>query len=122
MSIQRWRVCQAASYAEAIALISVHPIRVVIGIADEMDGTWRDLLAHGTSLRKPPHLIVASRYTDDRLWAEALNLGAYDVLAMPFRTAEVFQSVSLAWRNWKDAFGELDMEDCEQRACAAAAS
>ena len=99
-----------------MSLISLHPIRVVIGIADQPDGTWRDLLAHGAALQKPPNLIVASRSTDDRLWAEALNLGAYDVLTMPFRAAEVFRSVSLAWRHWKDVFGELDPADGEERA------
>jgi DNA-binding NtrC family response regulator len=109
----RWRLYQAESCAEAMLLISAHPIRVVISIADQLDGTWRDLLAHGALLRRPPKLIVASRFADDRLWAEALNLGAYDVLAMPLRAAEVFRSVSLAWRHWEEA---------ESRVCGAAES
>ena len=118
----RWRLYQAASCAEAISLISAHPIRVVIGVANLLDGTWRDLLAHGASLRKPPNLIVASHIADDRLWAEALNLGAHDVLEMPFRAAEVLRNISLAWRNWKDAFGELDRADFEERSCTAVAN
>jgi len=47
-------------------------------------------------------LIVASRLADDRLWAEALNLGAWDVLAKPFDRREVFRSVKSAWQHWHD--------------------
>ena len=38
--------------------------------------------------------------TVERLWAEALNLGAYDVLAKPYDPTEVVRSVSLAWLQW----------------------
>jgi len=51
-------------------------------------------------LRDQPELIVTSRLADDRLWAEALNLGAYDVLAKPFNRDEVLRSLSLAWLSW----------------------
>ena len=37
---------------------------------------------------------------DERLWAEALNLGAYDVLAKPFDRTEVMRVVSMAWMHW----------------------
>jgi len=37
----------------------------------------------------PPLLIVASRLADERLWAEVLNLGGYDVLLKPFEPAEL---------------------------------
>ena len=107
-SHSRWRLYQARSCAEAISFFDVHPISVVISEENLADGTWRDLLAHGASLRNPPKLIVASYFADDRLWAEALNLGAYDVLAMPFRAAEVFHSVSVAWRRWKDGSDRTD--------------
>ena len=49
-----------------------------------------------------PEVIVTSRLADDRLWAEALNLGAYDVLTKPFDRHEVLRSVSFAWLNWHD--------------------
>jgi FixJ family two-component response regulator len=47
-------------------------------------------------------LIVASRLADERLWAEALNLGAWDVLAKPFNHIEVIRSVKSAWQHWHD--------------------
>ena len=46
-------------------------------------------------------LIVASRLADEGLWAEAMNLGAYDVLAKPFERKELVRSVSLAWLHWR---------------------
>ena len=54
------------------------------------------------TLPDPPFLIVASRLADERLWAEALNLGAYDVLAKPFDSTEVTRIVGMAWLRWKD--------------------
>lgn len=103
-SHSRWGLYQAKSCAEVVSFLDLYTIPVIITEESLPDGTWRDLLAHGASLRNPPKLIVASAAyrADDRLWAEALNLGAYDVLGMPFRAAEVFHSVSLAWRRWKD--------------------
>ena len=53
---------------------------------------------------RPPLQIVTSRLANDRLWAEALNLGAYDVLARPFDAAEVLRSVGMAWRRWQDSY------------------
>jgi DNA-binding response OmpR family regulator len=62
---------------------------------------WRDLL-HGQiqELPVPPLLVVSSRLADDRLWAEALNLGAYDVLAKPFHKTEVIRVIESAWLRW----------------------
>ena len=67
-----------------------------------LPGTWRDMLERIGRLPQPPFLIVTSRLADGHLWAEALNLGAYDVLAKPFDRNEVVRIVSLAWLHWKD--------------------
>jgi DNA-binding response OmpR family regulator len=50
------------------------------------------------TLDYPPPLIVSDRLADERLWAEVLNLGAYDLLAMPFDAKEVLHAVSAARR------------------------
>jgi len=55
------------------------------------------MLEQTESLPNPPVLIVTSRLADARLWGEALNRGAYDVLAKPFDRAEVVRVISLAW-------------------------
>jgi DNA-binding response OmpR family regulator len=64
-----------------------------------------EVLAHITPLPRPPFVIVTSRLADDELWSEALNLGAYDVLAKPFEATEVTRIVSLAWLHWSDRYG-----------------
>ena len=120
-SHSRWRLFQARSCAEAISFLEAHPVPVVISEQNLSDATWRDLLAYVVLLPNPSHLIVASRCADDRLWAEALNLGAHDVLAMPFRAAEVSHSVSLAWRQWKEESGHTDRAFCTAYASSAAA-
>jgi DNA-binding response OmpR family regulator len=53
------------------------------------------------TLSRPPRLVVTSRLADERLWAEALNLGCHDVLAQPFRANELFPVLSFAWRSWQ---------------------
>jgi FixJ family two-component response regulator len=58
------------------------------------------MLEHISLLPDPPLLIVTSRLADARLWAEALNLGAYDVLAKPFDATQVIRIVGLAWQHW----------------------
>ena len=45
-----------------------------------------------------PALIVVARVGDERLWAEVLNLGGYDVLAKPLDPAEVDYVISAACR------------------------
>ncbi len=69
---------------------------------DLVPGTWIDVLEHIKVLPHAPSLIVSSRLADDRLWVEALTLGAWDVLAKPFNKIEVIRSVHAAWRRWQD--------------------
>jgi DNA-binding NtrC family response regulator len=46
-------------------------------------------------------LIVTDRLADERLWAEVLNLGGYDLLLKPFDPEELLRVVSSAWASWK---------------------
>jgi DNA-binding response OmpR family regulator len=65
------------------------------------DGSWREVLRTLQALGRSPALIVTSRLADDRLWAEVLNLGGYDVLAQPLRAQEVMWAVRSAHRRWR---------------------
>ena len=96
----RWKLHKTHSLPAALAIIRAQTIPVVLCETDLVPGTWRDLLDQIARTPDPPAVIVSSRLADDRLWAEALNLGAWDVLARPFVKSEVFQSVSAAWRHW----------------------
>lgn len=82
--------------------MSQEKIPIVICESNLLPGTWQDMLHCLRLLSDPPFLIVTSRLADGHLWAEALNLGAYDVLAKPFDKDEVVRIVSLAWQHWND--------------------
>jgi DNA-binding NtrC family response regulator len=96
----RWELYRADCLASARAVMSRLKIGVVICERNLTPGTWIDILEEGRLLSKAPSLIVTSRLADDALWAEALNLGAYDVLAKPFDRTELVRSVSSAWLHW----------------------
>jgi DNA-binding NtrC family response regulator len=95
-----WKLHKTHSLPSALAVIRAQTIPVVLCETDLLPGTWQDLVEQIARTPDPPAVIVSSRLADDRLWAEALNLGAWDVLARPFLKSEVFQSVSAAWRHW----------------------
>ena len=65
------------------------------------DWSWQEILNHLRCLTYPPHLIVTSRTADDRLWAEVLNMGGYDVLAQPFVRDEMVRAVSSACHSFQ---------------------
>ncbi len=83
-------------------LIDELAVGVVVSECRLPDGDWKDVLQELQRRPLAPPLIVASRLADERLWAEVLSLGGYDVLTTPFRPDEVIHSVSLAWRHWRD--------------------
>jgi len=78
-------------------VIRNHSIGVVVCERDLQPGTWVDVLEIVKLLDCAPPLIVASRLADERLWAEALNLGAYDVLAKPFERGELSRTLKMAF-------------------------
>jgi DNA-binding response OmpR family regulator len=82
----------------------IHPW-VVICDQTLADGDWRDLLVALQAEADAPPLIVVSRLADDRLWAEVLNLGGYDLLTKPFIAVEVTRVVRMAARRGMKAGG-----------------
>jgi DNA-binding response OmpR family regulator len=94
---QGWTLRCANSITRASTILHDAAPTVVITEADLPVGTWRDVLEIMCFLPKPPLVIVTSIQADDHLWVEALNLGAHDVLAKPFDTAEVIRVMTAAW-------------------------
>ena len=74
-------------------------IPVVICQHSLPDGDWKLLLLTGLDrVAVRPSLIVSSPLADDRLWAEVLNLGAFDLLlGAPFEPEEVLRVTESAW-------------------------
>ena len=92
----------SATLASALAVLQQRRIPIVLVERDFPQGSWRDLLDDTARLPAPPLLIVTSRLADERLWAEAINVGAYDVLSKPFDVQEVCRVVEGAWRHWSE--------------------
>jgi DNA-binding response OmpR family regulator len=92
-----WTIYPAVALESALPVLRENPIAIVLSERDLVPGTWKDVLAETLTLSDPPLLIVASRLADEYLWAEVLNLGAYDVLAKPFDAEEVIRVLTSAW-------------------------
>jgi DNA-binding response OmpR family regulator len=49
------------------------------------DGRWQDVMCELRRRPVEPPLLVASRLANEGIWAEVLNQGGYEVLAIPFK-------------------------------------
>ena len=98
----KWTIYRSCTLASALTILRESRIPIVVCECDLAPGTWQEMLAQLALLPNPPFLIVTSLLADEHLWAEALNIGAYDVLAKPFDRKEVIRIFSLAWLHWHD--------------------
>ena len=92
-----WTLYSASSLGPASALMRQNIAPVVITEEHLPVGTWRDVLEVMQLLPDPPLVIVISTHADERFWAEALNLGAHDVLAKPLDRQETIRVLRSAW-------------------------
>ncbi len=95
----RWELRAARTARDGIETIRHHAeIAVVICEHTLPDGDWRSLLAQMDKMALPPSLIVSSRLADERLWADVLGFGAFDLLqGAPFEPEEVLRVTESAW-------------------------
>ena len=96
----RWNLATGADVTSASARLQSEKAPIVLCERESVAGSWKDMLTSVGNIVAPPLLIVTSRTADEYLWAEALNLGAYDVLSKPYHTAEVMRVLSMAWLHW----------------------
>ncbi len=92
-----YRVLCTNTCHRALEILQKTPVPVVLCESALPDGTWLDMLQGIAGSRDAALLIVTSRMADDRLWAEVLNLGGFDLIATPFRESEVRHVVNTAW-------------------------
>jgi len=95
-----WRLFEARNRRRALACLESKPVHVVIAEADVRQWSWKAILQDLRLLAPPPQLIVTSLHADDHLWAEALNVGAYDVLPQPLARDELERVVASARRHF----------------------
>ena len=91
-----------ADLQHARVSIQVEPYQVILTEAILSDGTWRDVVDLARRVSPAPAVIVTDASADARFWAEVLNLGAYDLIAQPFATAEVRRILSFACSRLSD--------------------
>ena len=111
-------IVTCASADRALAVLRTSSYAIILWDADLASSTWQEMLEYLSLLPDPPLLIVTSRLADEYLWAEALNLGAWDVLAKPFDREEVSRVLGFAWRHWQDRHGIHDARSTQRRAAA----
>ena len=90
-------VSAAGIEAAREAIRKSHPQLVVCDAEIEEGRCWKELLEDAKAADVV--LIAVSAHPDTTLWAEALNLGAFDVLALPFDREELDRVVSSAIRH-----------------------
>jgi DNA-binding NtrC family response regulator len=96
----QWRLFSRFSFAEAAKVLETEDIALVLCDSDFPGGDWKTLLAKALLSARPPRVIVFSRIVDVALWAEVLNLGAYDLLSYPFDRVELVRGIGLACDSW----------------------
>jgi len=94
---QGWKLYGAASLESALKLLRQGVASVVITEKDLPIGNWKDVLGAVLRLSSSPLVVVSSLHADEYLWAEALNLGVYDVLAKPIDRMEAIRVFTSAW-------------------------
>ena len=93
----RWMMERVSSAVSVHAALRRRRFAVILWDSDCMGTGWQSFATdRGAGSRGSPALIVTSRTADASLWAEALNLGAWDVLAKPFEPQEVRRVLSMA--------------------------
>ncbi len=78
-----------ATLEQARAKLRQYQYDVILTEAALPDGNWLDVLHLTREMPQEVEVIVTDPQADARFWAEALNLGAYDLLAQPFYEPEV---------------------------------
>jgi DNA-binding NtrC family response regulator len=98
-----WMLEHASSFDSISMRLSQMAASVVITERDLSGRNWKDVMELLENLPDPPFLIVISRQADESLWAEALNLGAYDVLSKPLDDTEALRVLTSAWNHRQEA-------------------
>ena len=102
----RWAMRAARTAKSGVRMIRRlrRDLGVVICQHSLPDGDWKLMLEETRRAETPASLIVSSRLADERLWAEVLNLGAFDLLlGAPFDSEEVLRVTESAWSAWDHA-------------------
>ncbi len=95
-------VLEAADGAQALEFAGRHCVPIERWLADVgmPGGGWRGLAERLKFTNRSARLTAISSQVDESLWAEALNVGGYDVLPEPRVEDEVAWLAKLAGQDW----------------------
>jgi len=79
----------AGNFRDGQQKLSEHAYDLLFVDAELPGGPWHRLLQTIVASEKDCEVIVCSRCGDERLWAEVLQYGAYDLISEPFEDGEV---------------------------------
>ncbi len=96
-----WVLHEAVSLKSAWAHIEQAPPPVILVSQKLSDGLWTDLFDRLPSAPEAPRVIVIAHALDAELYERVLVHGVFDVIPKPFQAAQLYASVSDAWRQWK---------------------
>ncbi|MCC7497593.1 MAG: hypothetical protein IT160_08460 [Bryobacterales bacterium] len=83
----------ATAFVQAERLLHHAGYRVVFTETQLEDGTWQDLLRLCDGLEDNPAVVVASIHADARLWVDAIDAGAADVVRLPLERTEALRVI-----------------------------
>ncbi len=81
-------VC-CSSVSAARAFLERHPVCAIFCESRLADGSFRDVLRLAALAGQPVPVVVTSRLDDPAEYLEAMELGAFDYIARPYRRADV---------------------------------
>jgi len=99
----RWDLQVVRTVNDGLDVVRLRPFESPVMICEHTlpEGGWELILTELCRMAVRPRLIVSSRFADDRLWAEVLCQGAFDLLlGPPFVREEVLWVTQSAWIDW----------------------
>ena len=99
-----WRIRFTRTCQEAWMALHQENVDAILTECDFPDGLgWKHLLDEIQNMGGFQPVIVVSRLADECLWAEVLNLGAYDLLMKPFDGEDTVRVLAMAMRQAQNA-------------------
>ena len=90
-------VTAAGNVAEAHRRLSDPlPYDLAFVDAELPDGSWRDVLQYMVASPKPAEMVVCARCGDERLWAEVIQCGVFDLIPEPYERQEILRIIRSA--------------------------
>jgi DNA-binding NtrC family response regulator len=94
---QKMEIEWALGFQDAVRKLSEgHSYDLLMVDAELPDGSWRNLALFLQNSGMTAEMIICARHDERELWADAIQSGAYDLIAEPFEPAEVSRTVESA--------------------------